>query len=242
MHGTDFVPESTTLKKTALAVRHVAFEDLDSLDAVLHAADYQISYLEAGQDPIHEALLDTDLLILLGGPISVNDDNDYPFIRDTLELLRQRLQFARPTLGICLGAQLIAKALNADVYPGTQKEIGWSTLTLTDTGRASCLRHLKDVPVLHWHGETFGIPQGASHLASTPVCKNQAFSIENHTLGLQFHIEVTTHRLERWYIGHTVELAQAGIDINKLRRDSQAYAPVLKSAAEKCMSEWLNAI
>lgn len=230
------------MTQTALAIRHVAFEDLGSLEPVLGSAGYEVNYLEAGQDPLHDPLLDTDLLILLGGPISVNDADVYPFLPDVQAALRKRLQLARPTLGICLGAQLIAAALGARVYPGTEKEIGWSSLALTDAGQSSCLRHLRNIPVLHWHGETFELPQDAAHLAATDIYRQQAFAIGNHVLGLQFHIEVTTAGLERWYIGHTVELAQAGIDINQLRQDSQTHAPVLQSVAETCMKEWLSAI
>lgn len=230
------------MTKTALAIRHVAYEDLGSIEPVLKSAGYGISYLEAGQDPLPDALLDTDLLIVLGGPISANDTGVYPFLLDLQTALRDRLQLARPILGICLGAQLIAAALGARVYPGTEKEIGWSSLTLTDAGQASCLRHLHGIPVLHWHGETYELPQNAIHLAATDICRQQAFAIGNHVLGLQFHIEVTAAGLERWYIGHAVELAHAGIDINKLRRDSQIHAPVLQSAAEICMKEWLSAL
>jgi GMP synthase (glutamine-hydrolysing) len=230
-----------TLNKSAVALRHVAFEDLDSLEGILGEAGYRIRYLEAGQDPVTDLLVKADLLIVLGGPISVNDDNDYPFLRNTCDALRQRLEQSRPTLGICLGAQLIARALGCRVYSST-KEIGWSPLTLTAAGENSCLRHLRDVPILHWHGETFELPDGATHLATTPVCSNQAFSIDDTILGLQFHIEVTAAGLERWYIGHTLELAQAGIDIPGLRQDSQTHAPVLKSAAEECLGEWLATI
>lgn len=229
--------------KSAIAVRNVAYEDLGSLAGVLDSFDYKVHYLEAGMEPIsRSSILEADLVVLLGGPISVNDGTDYPFLHELLAAVSDRVQAERATLGLCLGAQLIAQALGAAVYPSGTKEIGWSKLELTGAGRASCLRHLAGGPVLHWHGETFDIPAGAEHLASTAACKNQAFSHGPRIMGLQFHPEVTQAGLERWYIGHTLELAQRGIDIPRLRSEARAYAPQLEQRARACFGEWLAKI
>jgi GMP synthase (glutamine-hydrolysing) len=229
--------------KTAVALRHIAFEDPGSLEDILTKAGYRLHLLEAGQDAIEGTLLqDPDLLIVLGGPISANDREDYPFLNENIVMLEQRLHSGKPTLGICLGAQLIAVALGSRIHPMPEKEIGWSPIELTEAGQHSCLRHLDNTPVLHWHGEAFELPRNANRLASTPLCPQQAFSIGNTILGLQFHIEVTASVLERWYIGHTLELAQAGISIPQLRRDSQTHAPVLKSKATTCINEWLASL
>ena len=227
--------------RDALVIRHVAFEDLGLLADILTRFDYQPRYLEAGREALtDEALQSADIVIILGGPISANDEQDYPFLQRMRESIKRRVDAGRATLGICLGAQIIAKALDAAVKAGSTKEIGWSRLTLTDAGRGSCLRHLEDVAILHWHGETFEIPTQAEHLASTDVCMNQAFSIGHHLLALQFHPEVTAEGLESWYIGHTLELSGAGVDITKLRQESQEYAPVLKNAADAMFTEWLK--
>lgn len=229
--------------REALVIRHVAFEDLGVLAEILLRFEYRMEYLEAGRQQIqNDRLQNTDLLVVLGGPISANDDRDYPFQHELRQALTGRIESRRPTLGICLGAQIIARTLGSAVYAGKAKEIGWSTLELTTAGHRSCLRHLDDVPVLHWHGETFDLPADAEHLASTEICMNQAFSIGQHLLGLQFHPEVTADGLESWYIGHTLELSESGIDITQLRHDSQQYAPSLRTAADAMFTEWLEGL
>lgn len=232
--------------ETALVIRHLAFEDLGLFERAIEAAGYQIRYLEAGMDELSWIEpLDPALLIVLGGPIGANDDNDYPFIEDELRILQARLNADAPTLGICLGAQLMARALGAKVYPGPEKEIGWSALQLTDAGENSPLKHLsaQRAHVLHWHGDTFDIPEGAIHLASTEVIANQAFAWKKRCLALQFHAEVTAQAMERWYIGHVAEIEQTeGVSVKQLREDSQKYAYEMDIHANKFMEAWLESI
>src|SRR5690349_9578555 len=115
--------------KTALVLRHLAFEDLGRLEAVLRKAGYDIRYIEAGVDPLNGyAPLEPDLLVVLGGPIAVYDIEDYPWMAEEVNWVRRRLLEDRPTLGVCLGAQVMAAALGAKVYPGGKKEIGWGPL------------------------------------------------------------------------------------------------------------------
>ncbi|MES1196892.1 MAG: glutamine amidotransferase, partial [Steroidobacter sp.] len=151
----------------------------------------------------------------------------------------------RPTLGICLGAQLIAAALGAKVFPGTNgKEIGWSAVFPPQDAPASAI--LKplfnpELKVLHWHGDTFEIPAGAQHLASSRQYANQAFAVENFALALQFHPEVQTRQLERWYIGHAAELSRAGISIQELRDAGLEYGHALEQVAKQLWTDWLQA-
>lgn len=227
--------------REAIAIRHVAFEDLGTLAQSLQALGYGIGYVDAGREALSvERLANADLLIVLGGPISANDETLYPFLVDERRAIEQRIEQGKPTLGLCLGAQLIARALGARVYPAGAPEIGWSTIELTQAGHDSCLRHLDGLPVIHWHGETFDLPPGAVHLARTASCEHQAFQLDGHTLALQFHPEVDAAGLESWYIGHTLELSQAGIDINLLRQQSRERVPALAAAAHECLKEWLQ--
>jgi GMP synthase (glutamine-hydrolysing) len=230
--------------RTALALTHVPFEDLGSLAEELSARDYEVQTLEACTADLRSVdALAPDLLIVLGGPIGVYETEAYPFLRWELELLRQRLAQKAPTLGICLGAQLMAAALGAPVYPGGQgKEIGWAALQRgADASACPAIAGLltPDLPVLHWHGDTFDLPRGAAHLAASAQYPNQAWSIGATILGLQFHPEVLTAALERWYVGHASELAAARIDVPRLRSDGLTFGPALHAAACLFWRRWL---
>jgi GMP synthase (glutamine-hydrolysing) len=217
---------------------------LGLFERTLDAAGYQLRYLEAGMDDLSWIEpLDPDLLVVLGGPIGANDDAEFPFIQDELEIIKTRLGSDAPTLGICLGAQLMARALGAKVYTGKQKELGWHRVQLSDEGKHSALHHLEYSAVLHWHGDTFDLPQGAKNLASTEITPHQAFSWKKRGLALQFHPEVTVHGMERWFIGNTAELHQTpGISIAQLRADTGKYGYDMETHANKFMEAWLASI
>jgi GMP synthase (glutamine-hydrolysing) len=229
--------------KTILALRHVTFEDLGSFAPVLAERGYAIRYVEAGYDDLAfvDPLAD-DLLVVLGGPIGVYEDEAYPFIRDELALLRARLDAGRAVLGICLGCQLMAGALGGAVYPGGRKEIGWEPLTLTTAGHDSPLAALADgAPVLHWHGDTFDLPEGAVLLASTDLYPHQAFAWGRRALGLQFHLETTARGLERWFIGHAGEIAHTlGLSVPALRAATARHAARAEARGRQCLTDWLD--
>lgn len=228
--------------RQAIAIRHLAFEDLGLLGPLLEANGFATRYIDAGLEPIDAAEVGAaDLLVVLGGPIGAYEEDKYPFLTAELEAIGRRLDADRPTLGICLGAQLMARALGARVYPGPAKEIGFAGLSLSDAGRSSCLVHLGSGPVLHWHGDTFDLPAGATHLASTRICENQAFSI-GRSLALQFHAEVDTRRLEAWLIGHAVEIGAAGLSVTDLRADAAKVGAGLLSRGRAAMQAWLDGV
>ena len=227
--------------KTCIAIRHVAFEDAGLLGDVLAARGFSLRYLEAGVDDFALAA-EADLLVVLGGPISVYEESSYPFLTDELRVIGDRLRDERPVIGFCLGAQLMARALGARVYPNPAgKEIGWSALSLTEAGRNSPLAKITDIPVLHWHGDTFDLPHGAQLLASTPTTPHQAFSWGYSALALQFHPEVSARGLERWYIGHAAEIGSTpGLTVPELRAASHSAAPRLKLAGRDMLASWLE--
>ena len=229
------------MQHTVLALRHVAFEDLGSFAAPLERAGYAIVYHDAANGDLATVdPLAADLLVVLGGPVGAYDRDIYPFLGDEIALLERRLAAGLPTLGICLGAQLIAQALGAAVYPGPAKEIGWAPVTLTDSGRAGPLAHLDGAPVLHWHGDTFDLPSGCDLLAYTAICRNQAFARGPNVLALQFHPEAIGKGFERWLIGHACELSAAGINPNALRGEAAIYSAPLEFAAAKLIEQWVS--
>ena len=232
--------------ETVNVIRHLAFEDLGSFTSVLQAKGADIHYIEAGYDELSQLdPLSDELLVILGGPISVNDAGMFPFIDEELALLKQRIAGDRPTLGICLGAQLIAASQGAKIYSGKEKEIGWYPLQLTEAGERSALRYLGEqhCSMLHWHGETFDLPEGATLLASTQKFTNQAFSIGQRVLGLQFHPEITRHGMEKWFIGHIGEIMQTpGISVEQLRADTAKYADQLEVQGELFFQSWLGSL
>jgi GMP synthase (glutamine-hydrolysing) len=232
--------------KTVVAIRHVPFEDLGSFASILMAQGYEIQYRDAGVDDLRAIdALAPALLVVLGGPISANDEADYPFLRDELRLLESRLRHDYPTLGICLGSQLMARVLGARVYPAAQKEIGWGRLHLTPAGHQSCLQYLasEHTPVLHWHGDTFDLPARAVRLAATDICENQAFRWGSNALALQFHAETTAQGLERWFIGHTCEIAATpGVSVAQLRADTARWSATCATQGRKCLEAWLQEI
>ena len=230
--------------KTAVAIRHINFEDLGIFETTLEAAGYKVRYFDVG---IHDlCMIDpikTDLIIFLGGPIGVNQITSYPILEAEMNILAERLSRKLPTIGICLGAQLIAKMLGANILPMKSKEIGFSKINLTEKGNASPLRHIADVPVLHWHGDMFEIPNQADCLAQTTICPNQAFSLGPNILGLQFHPEVdVTFNIERWLIGHAAELHAANIAPEEIRKEALKTMPGHIKAAQKMLVEWLKRI
>jgi GMP synthase (glutamine-hydrolysing) len=228
--------------KNALVIRHLNFEDLGTLEQLLLHRNYNIHIVDATSEELHTIdPITPDLMVILGGPIGAYDEKKYPFIESEIALISRRLQNNKKTLGVCLGAQLIARVLGASVYPMGHLEIGFSPLQLSDDARHSCLDLLNDdIGVLHWHGDQFDIPKGADHLASSEFCANQAFSVGNNILALQFHLEVDPDRIEQWLVGHAAELNMASIDPRDLRRQASLHGKSLKAIAPKIISSWLD--
>lgn len=227
--------------KTALALRHLHFEDLGTLEPLLQERGYQVRYVDATTDDLSRLDANgSDLLIVLGGPIGAFDEELYPFLADELRLIERRLASGRPLLGICLGAQLIARQLGAAVSPMGFKEIGFAPLTLTDQGRDSVLGPLAQVPVLHWHGDQFETPPGGHLLAGTEACPRQAYAVGEAVLGLQFHLEADAEGIEHWLVGHCCELGQAGLDPRTVREDARRHGPSLARAARQVIGAWLD--
>ncbi len=181
--------------------QHVPYEILGIFNPLLKEAGFRIRYVNYGRDPEARPKLDGYAgLVVLGGPMNVDQIDEHPHLEIEVELIREALDQDIPILGICLGAQLIAKTLGAAVRKNAQKEIGWYDVTPTAEGLSDPLiKHFESTQkIFQWHGDTFDIPEGAELLASSPTCTNQAFRYGDNVYGFQFHLEVDEPLIGKW--------------------------------------------
>jgi GMP synthase-like glutamine amidotransferase len=188
------------MKSRWVVLQHVEWEGpgIIAREAEKRGCEVDIRRLDredALPDPEH-----LDGLVVMGGPLGAYEEDRYPFLHKECELLGAVARFGKPLLGVCLGAQLLAKALGARVFPGHGPEIGFGSIELTPTGREDPLFAGADhsLPVFHWHGDTFTLPEGAELLASSQMYPHQAFRFGSHAYGLQFHIEPDAHVWSAW--------------------------------------------
>jgi len=185
----------------ALVLQHVAVEGPGTLAPYLEARGWKLETvaLYAGTRPPEDAR-GYQAVIVMGGPMGVYDEVEYPFLRDEHHFLRRAMAQDVPLLGICLGSQLLAKALGARVYRNPQQEIGWYTVDLTPAGATDPLFAglASPVPVFQWHGDAFDLPAEAIPLASSPLCAHQAFRYGDRVYGLLFHLELTPAIIQAW--------------------------------------------
>ncbi|MFK4446845.1 GMP synthase-like glutamine amidotransferase [Caballeronia udeis] len=173
-------------------LQHASFEGLGNMEAWLRERDARISFSRLYESPVLPGIAEPgniDLLIVLGGPMSVNDEAVLPWLAPEKCFIAAAIERGVAVLGVCLGAQLIAAAKGAKVYPANEKEIGWHPVSGTSR-QASAFRFPDEVDVFHWHGETFDLPADAINLARSASCTNQAFQLGSRVIGLQFHLEV----------------------------------------------------
>lgn len=228
-------------RRQAVALRHVAFEDAGLIEPVLAEIGLELDYVEAPRADL--ARLDPlapELLVVLGGPIGVYEVDAYPFLVPEIALIRARLEADRPTLGVCLGAQLMGVALGGKVGPGPAKEIGYAPIVpAADPGPLAPLAEA-GWRVLHWHGDQIAAPPGAAVHASTAVTPVQAFSRGPRALGLQFHVEVEPEALESWLVGHACEIAATpDVTPEGLRAQARKHGAEVAAAGRAAIQSWL---
>jgi len=206
--------------------QHVPFEGLGSMEPWLLSAGYQITTTEFFRPAPMLPPPSVDLLIVLGGPMSVNDEAKFPWLRLEKHYIRERIEAGKPVLGICLGAQLIASALGAAVGPSPSREIGWFPIQGLPSG--SCFRFPSTIEVFHWHSEMFALPPGATPIAASEGCPNQAFQIGRNGVGLQFHLETTPESAAQIVAHCREELVPSSF--------VQTETEILSSLPERCQA------
>jgi GMP synthase (glutamine-hydrolysing) len=230
--------------KPILALRHVPHEGLGLLADVF--VDRRLAY-EVLDMPGHDSRsFDTDQwagLIVLGGPMNVDEIDRFPFLAAEARWIQQAVAADLPVLGICLGAQLLAKASGARVYPNAVKEIGWYPVEWTSDVATDAIFHGCHASsyVFQWHGDTFDLPRGATLLATSPQCRNQAFRVGQTAYGLQFHIEVTAPIIAEWLDepGNCGELAGLDyIDPQVIHAATPARLPAMTELGRTVLGRW----
>ncbi len=228
-----------------LVVQHVPHEPLGTLDKLLRTHKIRIKFVNFSRHP--DAVPDIagyDALIVLGGPMNVDEAHLHPHLRTELRLLEAALRADLPILGICLGAQLLAHVLGAHVGRNRTQELGWHEVRLTAAGQEDpALRHLATGRhVFHWHGDTFGIPQGAALLAESDLCAHQAFRYGRHAYGLQFHLEADEPVIDRWLRIYHDDLtrAQGAEAVQRIRRETRTHLPPMRALGDAVFSDLLR--
>lgn len=228
--------------KRGLIIRHVPHEGIAGFREPVESAGYSLDRIDV-DDPAFGSvdLVEPDLLIMMGGPMGVYEGDRHPWIACQIRRLARRLAANRPTLGVCFGAQMMAAALGAPVYPGRVKEVGFHPLSFVDT--ASPLRHLAGVAVLHWHGDTFDLPADVELLASSPAYRHQAFRRGPNILALQFHAEMGLDpRFGAWIEQWPDALEEVGSSAAVMRTRHARLGPAAVAAGRLMLAEWLAGV
>ena len=232
-----------------LVFQHVAAEPLGTLDALIRQRGHRMRFVTFEREP--DVVPATDRyrgLIVLGGPMNVEDHTDRRHLLTEMHAIESMLAQGKPVLGICLGAQLLAHVLGAPIVRHETPEIGWHPLLLTDAGRDDTVlsHHMDGAPVFQWHRYRFGIPAGAVHLAESPLCGPQAFRHGDNAYGFQFHMEVDQPLIARWLSNRAYldELAAHGhpVDPTQVMDDTGTHLPSMRTQAEAVFNAFLDLV
>jgi GMP synthase (glutamine-hydrolysing) len=232
-----------------LVFQHVAVEPLGSLDELIRARGHRIRFHNFERDPGAEPSVDRYRgLIVLGGPMNVEDQERRPHLKTELRAIERALEQGKPVLGICLGAQLLAHVLGAPVRRHERPEIGWYDMRMSEQGRSDAVLGAagERLPVFQWHAFTYDLPSGAVHLARTETCEQQAFRFGDKAYGFQFHLEADAAVIERWLglPSFRAELEAAGLptDPEAIRTATARLAAATRRSADTVFNNFLDLV
>jgi GMP synthase (glutamine-hydrolysing) len=230
-------------------ITHHPVEGLGIIADVLKRAAITSRHIRSFEgQPIPREIGDAAGLIIMGGPQSVYEQDKFPWLRDELRLIEDALKQTRPILGVCLGSQLLAAALGANVYAGRTKEIGWNRVTLTNsatggTGVPACDRLFSGEPSsfigFHWHGDIFDLPRGGTLLASSALTAHQAFRYGTNAYGTLFHMEVTLPQIDKMIETFSSELRSAGLSGSAIKLSAHTHLPALQKISREVFARWV---
>lgn len=230
-----------------IIIKHIDIEGPGTIGDFLDCNDIPYREIDIfNGEPLPDSLSEISAVIVLGGPMNVYEEDKYPFLKQEDEFLKEVIEEGLPTLGFCLGAQLIAKAKGAIVRKATQKEIGWFKISLNRNGSSDPLfqEFPREVDVFQWHGDTFDIPDGAVKLAESELCSNQAYRIGDNIYGLQFHVEVTDEMIYQWIDAYRdeVDSLKGIVDPDQIISDTKAKSEDYKAQAKQFCTNFFKLI
>ena len=230
-----------------LVFQHVPYEPLGTLDPLLKECGFRIRYVNFGRDPDQRPSLDKyAALIVLGGPMNAHEIDTYPNLITEVEVIREAVDQDMSVLGICLGAQLLAKALGGSVARNPDREIGWFDVELTEHGRTDPVLggFAQTQRVFQWHEDGIGLPPETVHLASSPASGVQAFRYEDHAYGFQFHLEVDATLIDRWLteLDYQVTLddEEGRVNPQAIRQQTAVSIDALQKLSRVTFSRWID--
>lgn len=230
-----------------LVFQHVPFEPLGTLDPLLKESGIRIRYVNFGREPESRPTLEKyEALIVLGGPMNSDQIDSYPNLITEVEIIREAVDGGMSVLGICLGAQLLAKALGGSVSRNPVREIGWYDVELTDSGATDAVlsAFATRQQVFQWHEDGITLPEEAVNLASSPVSPVQAFRYGKHAYGFQFHLEASQPLIERWLSvpdhQEILEEERGHIDADEIRAQTADRIAPMQALSRKTFSRWID--
>jgi GMP synthase (glutamine-hydrolysing) len=229
--------------RSVWVLQHAASENLGTIEDVLRDHEVGFDYIESyAGDSVPGVMGEKAGLIVMGGPMGVYERAKYPFLRGEMRLIESALALGRPVLGVCLGSQLLAAALGAEVKKGERKELGWHAVTLSECACEDTLfAGVKpEFWAFHWHGDVFSLPKGAVRLGSSPQTPCQIFRYGRNAYGILCHLEVTREQISQMLSDFAAELLEAGAEPAEITAQVPQRLPVLSQIASDVFGRWAD--